>query len=513
MASKFTDPTAIMQVIGCVYNTPQLLEFTDKYTIVEEDFPDEFHRIAFGAIYKLHELGANKISLENISDFLSTRPKSLALFKQNKGEEWLLKVSENAISSSFDYYYNRLKKFSLLRAYDNCGIDVDDIYDPDNILDTKKKQYQEDQLDNSTLEQIADKVDTKIEQIRLQYVDDAFGEALQASEGIRELVQKFKDEPEVGVPMYGPLINTVTRGARLKKFYLRSAATGIGKTRSMIADACYIACNRIYDDTFGWISTGSCEPTLFITTEQELEEVQTMMLAFLANVNEEHILNGEYEGDEEDRIQKAIEILEKAPLYVEELPDFSLKDVEDKIKKNIREHDVKYVFHDYIHTSLKILEEITRRSGGIRLREDNVLFMLSTRLKDICNKYGVFIMSATQLNSDYQVSETPDQNLLRGAKSIADKIDYGAILLAVRDDDLVNLENILACNVFDRPTIKMSIYKNRRGRYKGVYLWCKADLGTCRIKPMFCTNWSYEMVSIDDVRIRVHEESAFEEDD
>ena len=85
--------------------------------------------------------------------------------------------------------------------------------------------------------------------------------------------------------------------------------------------------------------------------------------------------------------------------------------------------------HDYIHTSLKILEEISKKSGGVKLREDNILFMLSIRLKDLCNKYGIFIMSATQLNSDYQDSETPDQNLLRGAKSIADKIDYGSILL------------------------------------------------------------------------------------
>ena len=38
-------------------------------------------------------------------------------------------------------------------------------------------------------------------------------------------------------------------------------------------------------------------------------------------------------------------------------------------------------------------------------------------------------MTATQLNSDYQTSSTPDQNLLRGAKSIADKVDYGSILL------------------------------------------------------------------------------------
>ena len=509
MPSKYVDITSIMQVIGNVFRNPQILDFTDKYTVIDEDFPDEFHKIAFGAIYKIHELGADKITLENIFDFLSSRPKSAAIFKQNKGEEWLLKVSESCLPEAFDYYYSRLKKFSLLRAYDNYGVDVSDIYDADNILDTRKKQLQEDLLDNSTLEEIADKVESKIDAIRLKYVDDAFGEAIQAGDDIDELIDRLKEHPEVGVPLYGPLINTVTRGARLKKFYLRSAATGVGKSRSMIADACYIACSKIYDSRFGWIYSGVGQPTLYIATEQEKEEIQTMMLAFLSEVNEEHILNGQYVGDEEDRVREAARILKESPLYIEELPDFSLKDVEDKIKKNIRDHDIKYVMHDYIHTSLKILEEITRRSGGVKLREDNILFMLSTRLKDICNQYGIFIMSATQLNGDYQTSETPDQNLLRGAKAIADKIDFGSILLSVKDDDLVKLEKVLATNVFERPTIKMSIYKNRRGRYKGVYLWCKADLGCCRIKPMFCTTYDYEMMPIDDIRISLDEESAF----
>lgn len=509
MASKYIDSTATMQVIGCVFKAPQLLDFTDKYTIIDEDFADSFHKIVFGSIYTLHDLGANKITLETISDFLSTRPKSEAIYKQNKGDEWLIKIAENCSLNTFDYYYGRLKKFSLLRAYDNCGIDISDIYDADNILDTKKKQKQEDYLDNATLEDIAEKVDRKIDDIRMRFVDDTFGEAKQAGEGILGLIEKFKTTPEVGVPMYGPLINTVTRGARLRKFYLRSAATGIGKTRSMIADACYIACNKIYDESFGWISTGACEPTLFITTEQELEEIQTMMLAFLSNVNEEHILNGKYEGDEEERVIYAADLLSNSPLFVEELPDFSLKDVENTIKKNIRDHDVKYVFHDYIHTSLKILEEITKRSGGVKLREDNILFMLSTKLKDICNQLGVFIMSATQLNGDYQEAKTPDQNLLRGAKAIADKIDYGAILLSVKEEDLVALDKILSTNVFEKPTIKMSIYKNRRGSYKGVILWCKADLGCCRIKPMFCTGYDYEMIAIEDIRIKVEEEGAF----
>lgn len=512
MASKYVDVTAIMQVIGCVYNNPQILEFEDKYTITDEDFPDEFHRTVFGAIYKVYELGAKTITLENLADFLSSRPKSAAIYKKNDGDKWLLKVADIASQLSFDFYYNRLKKMTLLRAYDNYGVDVSDIYDPDNILDIKKKQLQEDLLDNSSLEEIADRVDRKISDIRLKYVDDTTGEAIQAGKGVLQLIQKFKDHPEVGVPLYGRLVNTVTRGARLKKFYLRSAATGIGKTRSMIADACNIACNKIYDESFGWIKNGTSEPTLFITTEQELEEIQTMMLAFLSNVNEEHIINGEYEGDEEERVIKAGEILESSPLYVEELPDFSLKDVENVIKKNIRDHDVKYIFHDYIHTSLKILEEITKRSGGVKLREDNILFMLSNKLKDICNQYGVFIMSATQLNGDYQEAKTPDQNLLRGAKSIADKIDYGSILLSVKEEDIDALDSILSSNIFEKPTIKMSVYKNRRGRYKGIIMWCKADLGTCRIQPMFCTTYDYELINMDDIKIIV-EKGAWDDDE
>ena len=219
-----------------------------------------------------------------------------------------------------------------------------------------------------------------------------------------------------------------------------------------------------------------------------------MMLAFLSAVNEEHIIAGKYEAGERDRVMKAAQLIKEAPLYIEELPEFNLQDVENTIKRNIRENHILYFFHDYIHTSIKILEEISQRAGKIALREDNILFMLSTRLKDICVKYGVFIMSATQLNGQYNDSETPDQNLLRGAKAIADKIDYGSILLPVKDDDLVALEPVIAKNPgWMGPTIKLSVYKNRRGRYKGVYLWCKADLGTCRIEPIFLRNYQYEL--------------------
>ena len=509
MSSKFVDTTAIMQVIGCIYKHPYLLEQEDKYFFHEEDFTERFHQTLFGSIYNLKMLGANKIDIDDILNYLSTRPTREAEFKVNKGEEYLAKLVDIADLSKFDYYYGRMKKMTLLRFYDNNGIDVRDLYDPDNILDIKKKQIQEDWLDNSSLEEIAQKIDDKIEMIKSTCVDNSFGKARHASEGIRGLIDRLKETPEVGVPLYGPLINTVTRGARLKKFYLRSAPTGCGKSRSMIADACNISCNEIYDEQLGWIKNGNAEPTLYITTEQELEEVQTMMLAFLSNVNEDKILNGNYENDEEERVIRAAEILERSPLYVEELPDFSLRDIESTIKRNVRDNQVKYVFHDYIHTSLKILEEITKRSGGVKLREDNILFMISIRLKDLCNELGIFIMSATQLNGDWQEAKEANQNLLRGAKAIADKIDLGAIILPTKEDDIVSLEKILSTGVFQKPNLKLSIYKNRRGKFKSVILWCHADLGTCRIKPMFLTDNSYEMLPIENINIVVEEESAF----
>ena len=55
MASKYNDPAAVVQVIGCIYNNPSLLDIEDKYTITEDDFQDKFHQIVFGSIFKLHE--------------------------------------------------------------------------------------------------------------------------------------------------------------------------------------------------------------------------------------------------------------------------------------------------------------------------------------------------------------------------------------------------------------------------------------------------------------------------
>lgn len=504
--SKYIDTSAIIQVIGSVFKDPSLLD-DNRYSFNETDFPERFHKVLFGTIYNLHILGAKKIDINAIEDYLAQRPKSYAIYKTNKGHEYLQEILDKNMIAAFDYYYNRVKKMSLFRAYSEIGLDLSWIYDIDNIFDAQKKQEQEDFIDNHSLVELADMIDNKISSIKNGILDNVNHKSMQAGDGIFDLLTKLKEEPAIGYPLYGPLINAVTRGARLKKFYLRSAPTGVGKTRSMIADACNFACNKIYKDG-KWVPNGTKEPTLYITTEQEKDEIQTMMMAFLADVDEDHIVRYEYDMGEEKRVYEAANIIADSPIYIVTLPNFTMKDIENSIKAEIREHNVKYICHDYIHSSMAILGEISSQSGVKGLREDNILFMISTRLKDICNEYGVFIISSTQLNGDYRDAKVYDQNLLRGAKAIADKIDVGIIMFDVMPEDLEGLSPLIQKKNLETPDVKMVVYKNRGNKYHNILLWCKAKKHSCRFEPLYVTDYSYRIIPVQDMEIGVIEKKG-----
>lgn len=75
-----------------------------------------------------------------------------------------------------------------------------------------------------------------------------------------------------------------------------------------------------------------------------------------------------------------------------------------------------------MHTSMKFLQEISTISSGMKLREDQILFMLSSRLKDLAGELNIFIQSATQLNGNWQEAEEINQNLLRGSDERALKV-------------------------------------------------------------------------------------------
>ena len=123
MATKYVDNTACLQVIGNVFMNPSLLD-DEKLFFNEEDFTEDFHKIVFGAIYNLVQLGAREVSINTIEDYLKDKPNSFAIYQAHQGGSWLERTQAQVQVSTFQYYYQRMKKMTLLREYNKIGMDL-----------------------------------------------------------------------------------------------------------------------------------------------------------------------------------------------------------------------------------------------------------------------------------------------------------------------------------------------------------------------------------------------------
>ena len=514
--NKYYDTSAVVQILGSIFKDSSFLDQKGKYFLTAQDFaPQDFHRVVYGAAADLYSNGARNITVTDIEDYLKDgRPNSWSVYQACGGAKWVASAIDAAHPENFKFYYDRVKKFTLLRNYTNAGMDVTWVYDPDNLIDPKKRQQQLDELDSTPLAKIAEKVEFRISSVRQDSVTVVDKTAVKAGDSIDALLDGLRDRPETGMPFsYGweedghsELMNQVGLGARLGKFFLRSAASGVGKSRSLAADACMLACKHIWQNN-QWIDlvknpeNSKRRGVLFISTELNVSELQTLFVSFISGVNEEKILTHEITPEENERIRLAAEELKEAPLYIELLPNFTVSDVENVIIRNHTDpnYGCNYFFYDYLGTSLGILEEVAGRARGVSMREDSILFLLATRLKELAVQYNIFIESATQLNASWKTDMIPDQNLLRGSKAVADRIDLGTILLNVTPEDIANIRRAgYVENEFMgvEPNVKLSVYKNRRGKYVNCYIWMYADKGTCRFIPLGATTWDLEPYEI-----------------
>lgn len=405
---------AIVQVLGCLLNKPDLL---DTYYIEEIDVDEDFYVYILNTIKVLHKQNVPVIDAFAIDSYLSSYDAQYKIFSMNNGVDYIENAKKIAVLENFEYNYKTLKKFTLLRYYDYKGTDIKFIYDPTK-LNPEDQERETRKLDEYTVDEIIELVELEmVTKPKLHFNTVQSEQGQLAGSGLKELKEKWKQEPEFGISLQSPTMNTIARGARLKKFYLKSGGTASGKTRMAVGDVCTYSVPWFYD-TFEceWKFTGFSEPALFISTELEADEIQSMIIAFVSGVNESKILDGKYSGDEEERVDKAIQFIESAPLYIEHIDDFDINDIENLIKRYKKEKGVLYVSFDYIHTSVKLIMQIASMSKGMKLQEHQILYMFAIKLKELCNKLGVHIDSSTQLNGEYKNARDKDETLLRGTE-------------------------------------------------------------------------------------------------
>ncbi|AYC51949.1 MULTISPECIES: replicative DNA helicase [Bacillus subtilis group] len=499
------DKKAIIQVLGSILKEPSLLSDSNKYQITASDFPERFHSILFFAMYNLFHQGTEVINEIEIDGYLRDYDIQYKIFNENNGHEYVEQIQKLAVVENFDYYYTRLKKFSLLREMVGLGFNIDEIYD-ESIIDPKEQEVMKEKFDKTSIEDILSFYEMKIVDIKEKFSTNPESIGIQGGEGVDELLKRLEDSPDIGVPMNSEMLTSIFRGSRKKKFYLRSSMTGGGKTRNMVADACRLSAIELYDlKQNKWVKNDFQEKSVVISTEMISEELQSLALAYISGVEEKKILRNTTTEDEKTRVKKAAEVLKESPIWFEHLPDFNIKEIERTIEKNVIRNEVEYVYFDYIHSSVTIFAEMSKKSG-INLREDQILLLMSDKLKGLCNKYDIYMMSATQLNGDWKDAWLRglqiDATYLRGSKAIADKTDAAMIVLPLSKKEKDAIGAILESGFYPEPNFVTHVFKNRGNEHDKVKVFSHIDMGTMRIKDCFVTDVDNKLIQIEKLIIK-----------
>lgn len=520
---KALTPTqSIFAVLGALCNKPELLA-ESSVKLNKYDFPNPLHKIIFFAINNLiSENGTVKeLSAFDIDTYLQKFERYYKIWESGKGIDYIQSAKDETNIPLFKENYHRVKKMSILRKYVDEGFDISGLYD---ILNTDPdiQAKQEHTIDNMTESDLISYFTRKALELKSEvseWVEDD-QKHFEAGSNIEDLLETLKEAPDVGFPFRSRYFNTLFGGMKPKKFMLRSGGTGATKTRQALADLMFISCSKIYSPKRDkWFSLGVVEPTLLISTELEIDELQKMLLSFITRIDPKIIASGNYDSKTLSILSEGVQVLKKAPFYIVEMEDFNVEDVENEIEKYILNYKVRYIDFDYIQPTPKLSKEV-QDTFGSQQREDQILATLSRRLKNIAKNNNVFIASSTQLNG-YGSSDDPyvsrTQTALRGSKAIADKVDYGVIMAKPTNKDLKNLKNIISDPMSNKkpnakPTMSYWCYKNRGGESM-VVVWTYLDAGTMREKPLFITDYNYDLVDMKETRIILDDNGDYHVDE
>lgn len=484
-----------LQIFGNLLKNSSILDRTDKYFLTANDFSSSFERRLFAIILTLHSQGARSIGINDIENYLKDIPSTYAVWEKEHGLDYLQDAEDLSDEGNFDYYYNKLKKINLLKSLKRAGYDISEFY----IEDPLNPKYQE---VNAHFEEVSTTDITNSFRKKLNRIENEVGinqenKVSHANDGARQLVESLKLAPDTGPRLQGKFFNTIVRGARKGKFFLRSAASGQGKTRRAVGDACYLSYPIRYNlQTQDWDWDGGTEKSLIIVTEQEEDEIQTMILSYLSGVNEDNILFSNYEDGEEERIQKALQIMDvyQDNLRICRMPNPNIEQIQQIIRSEVLENGIDFIFYDYIFLNPALLNEFR----DLKMADHQVLGMMSAALKDLAVELNVFIFSSTQLNAQGEdnTKSIKNESAIRGSRAIVDKVDMGCIVNRPTEEDLHIVEGL--CSKI--PNSVTDVYKMRRGRYTQVRIWSYVDLGTCRVEDLLVTDGKLNPVKIGNLK-------------
>lgn len=482
------DKSSVMQIFGSLMQNPKFLSEVDRYTLGLDDFYYKLDKYIFAAIENLYRNGAMHIQPIDVENYLQSNGTAAVIFKQQNGIEYLQDAEYLSEPQNFEYYYKRLKKFNLLTRLKDSGIDISDFYIED-ITNPKALEVNK-EFERLEIDDILTSVKKKILELENKFTQNEMTQTESAFTNILDIIDAAAEKSDIGIPVQGEILNEVISGARLGTLIIRSAGSGTGKTRQAVGDACVVAYPTRYDlYKEQWVQIGSGRKVMFIATEQTIPEIQKMILAYLTGFNESKFRYGNFTEKENRILRQAVYVMEqyKENFYIVQMPAPRIDLVKNLVREQVALHGIEYVFFDYIFICPSLLTEFK----GVTLRNDEILLMFSTALKEIAVELNICVFTSTQVNANADSNQTiRNESSIAGSRAVINKADIGMVMARPTREEL----DFFASAGLEMPTIVTDIYKVRSGEWTQIRIWSQVDLGNLRKRDLFMTDARLELI-------------------
>jgi len=502
------DFTMAERAIGCMILNTDLANSKEYPFSVNDLDPDPkfaIHRILYGTLNHLNKKGVKKATIQDIDTFIKPYKKQYQTFLDFDGVEYIRTIEGLAEVDNFKYYYEGVRKLSCLRDLEKEGTNITKFWS-----DNRTKEENLANMNNYELIDIIDYYYSIINKKKLQYIIDKDDDTTRkkAGDNGHEILKSFKDAPMVGLNFESKYLTTLWDGFRKGQLYIRSGDTSSGKSRSVIGDLACVCANEIYDiDNNKWKENPNGNSRgLYIGCEMALdEEVDPLMWSYLSGTESSTITKGRYDDKQQILVDRAIDVVNDDSIWLTDMPSFNIRKLEEEIAFHKKEFNIDYVAFDYILLNNSLVREfVNARGKSMGMRGDEVILELSGALKDMCKKYDVGIITASQVNADIKDFKLRDYQVLRGGKAMADKASGGSISMPITQQELKLVEPYIERyrmkNSYDGKLDNLfveTVYKSRFSEYpKECKVFSDYNLGNMRKRELFVTDKNFRPIDV-----------------
>ena len=484
------NPTIVDRYLGCLLKDSSLCT-NSKYPMDKDDFTVQIHKVIWACINNLARNGCKNVTIVDLESFLKPYTVQLGIYNDNGGKEYLQTILKLSDVKNFEYYYEQTRLYSCLREYESSGYNISKFWDvnkkdDDNIAGLENVKV-EDVINYFEGIQVSKKKKfnrcTNIEETKL-------------GSWFKEIKDEFMEAPMYGGSWFSGYMNTATRGFIKGQLTVISMSSGSGKSTIGISEICKVSCDELWDyDKLEYTKNKSFTNSGSLMIQYEMNnkyECTPKFVSCISGVPCNHILNGKYIDDEEERVDYAIEILERSNIHIVMMPNFTTTLLETYVRDYKLNYGISYLVFDYISEQSSVNSDISKKNG-VTTRIDNVLSTIASALKDLCVENDIGCLTFTQTNSNLNTMDYLNASCISGSMAIQNKADIAGVLVPLRPKEEAIWETLKPLSKYKLGELRcnriLHLYKVRFGsEEQGLKIWINLDLSNGHVTDLFVTN-------------------------